>query len=97
MIPFVEERAHHRSPHGDRCRGRVATGTAYELPQGILRDLLDDFILVDDMEILQAMALLIEKAHTLAEGAGATPLAGAIKDKERLKGKKVALSSAAAM
>jgi threonine dehydratase len=69
----------------------MATATAYELTQGILRDLLDDFLLVDDGEIDRAIAMLIEKAHTLAEGAGAAPLAGAIKYREQIKGKKVAL------
>ena len=69
----------------------LATATGYELTQGILWDLLDDFLLVSDEEILQAIAILIEKAHTLAEGAGAAPLAGAIKYREEIKGKKVAL------
>ena len=54
-------------------------------------DLLDDFVLVSDEEILQAIDLLIEKAHTLAEGAGAAPLAGAIKYKDKIKSRKVAL------
>ena len=69
----------------------LATASGYELTQAILWDLLDDFILVDDSEILRAIALLIEKAHTLAEAAGAAPLAGAIKYKEGIRGKKVAL------
>ena len=51
--------------------------------------LLDDFILVSDDEIRQSICLLIEKAHTLAEGAGATALAGACKFQSQLKGKKV--------
>ena len=69
----------------------LATGMGYDLTQGILWDLLDDFLLVADREIIQAVAILIEKAHTLAEGAGAASLAGAIKYMEELKGKKVAL------
>ena len=35
---------------------------------------------------------MVEKAHTLAEGAGATALAGAIKYPEKVKGKKVAIT-----
>ena len=69
----------------------IATGVGYELPQVIIRHRLDDFILVSDEQIREAMALLIEKAHTLAEGAGATATAGALKEKDRLKGKKVAI------
>ncbi len=69
----------------------IATGAGYELPQVIMRRRLDDFILVSDDEIRRAMALLIEKAHTLAEGAGAAATAGAVKEKSRLRGKKVAI------
>ena len=56
-----------------------------------MRRRLDDFILVSDDEIRRAMALLIEKAHTLAEGAGAAATAGAVKEKSRLQGKRVAI------
>ena len=62
-----------------------------EIPFRIMRDLLDDFVAVDDSEIRQAISLLLEKTHNLAEGAGATPLAAALKLKDRLKGKKVVL------
>ena len=69
----------------------VATGTGYELPQTIVRHLLDDFILVSDDEIRWAIGLLIEKAHTMAEGAGAAATAGAVKARHQLTGKKVAI------
>ena len=69
----------------------LATQTGYELPQSIIWDLLDDFLLVSDEEIACAIAILIEKAHTLAEEAGAAALAGAIKMKDELKGKRVAV------
>lgn len=62
-----------------------------EVPFRIMSELMDDFVAVDDDEIRQAMALMLEKTHNLAEGAGATPLAAALKLKERLRGKKVAL------
>ena len=70
----------------------VATGSGYELAQTIIRDLLDDFLLVSDEDIRRAIGTLVEKAHTLAEGAGATALAGAIKHPEKVKGKKVAIT-----
>ena len=69
----------------------LATGTGYELTQGILRELLDDFVLVSDDEMDRAIVLLLEKAHSLTEHAGAAPLAGALKVKEHLHGKRVAL------
>ena len=69
----------------------LATGRGYALPQGILRDLLDDFVLVSDEEMEQAIVLHLENTHNLTEHAGAASLAGALKMKDRLRGKKVAL------
>lgn len=70
----------------------IATMNGYELPQRIIRHALDDFVLVSDEEIMHAMGLLIEKAHTMAEGAGAVATAGALKQKEDLRGKKVSIT-----
>ena len=69
----------------------LATRTAFELPQRILSDLLDDFVLVSDAEIRKAVALMIEKTRNLVEPAGAASLAAALGMKERLAGRKVAL------
>ena len=70
----------------------VATQSGYELPQRIMREMLDDFFLVSDDDIRRAIGLLVEKAHTLAEPAGATAVAGAVKYAEQLKGKKVSIT-----
>ena len=70
----------------------LATASGYELPQAILKEHLDDFVLVSDDEIRCAIGLLIEKAHTLAEGAGAAATAGAVKIGKSLKGKKVSIT-----
>ena len=70
----------------------LATKVGYELPQSILRQHLDDFFLVSDDEIRRAIGLLIEKGHTLAEGAGAVALAGAVKNRDQLQGKKVSVT-----
>ena len=69
----------------------LATGTAFELPQTILWEWLDDFILVSDQEIQQAMVWMIERAHTLTEAAGAATLAAAYRLREELRGKKVGI------
>lgn len=69
----------------------VATRVPFENTQRILRQYLDDFILVDDHEIKAAIRLLLEHTHNLAEGAGAVSLAAALKLKERLAGRKVAI------
>jgi len=69
----------------------LATGTAFSLPQVILWEHLDDFMLLPDGEIMRAMVWMIERAHTLAEAAGSAPLAAAFHLREELKGKKVGL------
>src|SRR5260370_24207726 len=71
----------------------LATRTAFDLPQRILRDMLDDFVLVTDDDLLAATAVMIEKTRTLVEPAGAAPLAAALSPavKARLAGRSVAL------
>ena len=55
--------------------------------------MLADFVLVDDAEIRRAAALMLERTRTLVEPAGAAPLAAAIKLRDRLQGRRVALVS----
>src|SRR6266550_2603843 len=67
----------------------LATRVPFELTNRILWDLLDDFVLVTDEEINDAIRLLAQHAKQVAEGAGAASLAAAIKLRDRLRGKKV--------
>lgn len=71
----------------------LATGTAFALPQQIMREMLSDFVLVDDAELLRATRLMVEKTRTLVEPAGAAPLAAALSPQlnPRLQGRRVAL------
>ncbi|MGD9894425.1 MAG: pyridoxal-phosphate dependent enzyme, partial [Dehalococcoidia bacterium] len=69
----------------------LATRAGFDLPQSILWEMLDDFVVVSDDEMRAAVRLMIEKAHTLAEGAGAAPLAAAISLGDRLAGRRIAL------
>lgn len=69
----------------------LSTRTAFELPQRIMRDKLDDFLLVPDREILAAIRMMVEGTRTLVEAAGAAALAGALSIRERLGGKRVCL------
>jgi threonine dehydratase len=69
----------------------LATGSAYELPQEILRRQLDDFVLVDDADLKAAIVHYAERCHLLAEHAGAAALAGALKLGSEIRGKKVGL------
>ena len=69
----------------------LATQIGYELTQEILRKYLADFVLVSEDAMVQAILLILEHVRNLAEDAGASPLAAALKIKDRLRGKKVAL------
>ena len=69
----------------------LATRVPFELPQQILWDDLDDFVLVSEDEIRTATRLMIEGTRNLVEPAGAAPLAAAIRLREQLEGQRVAL------
>ncbi len=70
----------------------IATAEGYELPQQIMRHRLHDFVLVSDDDVRRAVAMLVEKAHTLSEGAGATALAGAVRYPKLVRGKTVSIT-----
>lgn len=67
----------------------LATRVPFELTNRILWDLLDDFVLVSDNEINEAIRLLAQHGKQVAEGAGAASLAAAIKLRDQLQGQKV--------
>ena len=69
----------------------LATRTAFELPQQILRDLLDDFVLVSDAELAQATRLMIEKTRNLVEPSGAAALAAVLADPARFADRDVTI------
>jgi threonine dehydratase len=69
----------------------LATRVAFDLPQAVLGRYLDDFVLVSEDELGQAVLWMLEHTHNLAEGAGAAALAGAVKIQDQLQGKKVVL------
>ena len=52
---------------------RVAESGARTFP--VLRDVVDEIVLVTEDEIADAILLLLERKHVVAEGAGAAPLA----------------------
>jgi len=69
----------------------LATGSAFEMPQAIMWERLKEFELVSEEEMKCAMIWMIERAHTLAEAAGAAPLALAYRMRDELAGKKIGL------
>jgi threonine dehydratase len=69
----------------------LATRTAFELPQRIMRELLDDFVLVSEDALKSATRLMIEKTRNLVEPAGAAALAAVLATPQRFAGRKVAI------
>ena len=75
--------------HADTIAEGLATSKAYELPFMILKDKIDDIILVTDEEIKRAMKILLEVEGQVVEPAGAAAMAAAYKIRNRLKGERV--------
>jgi threonine dehydratase len=69
----------------------IAVGTPGEITQAIVREMVDDLVLVDEGDIEQAIVMLLEIEKTLVEGAGAAGLAAVLKYPERFAGQKVGL------
>ncbi|MCU0763001.1 MAG: threonine ammonia-lyase [Hydrogenophaga sp.] len=69
----------------------IAVGTPGTLTQEVIRDKVDDLLLVDEGDIEQAIVMLLEIEKTLVEGAGAAGLAALIKHPQRFAGKRVGL------
>lgn len=73
----------------------IAEGIAVKAPGSItlaiIRDKVDDVVLVDESDIEQALLMLLEIEKTLAEGAGAASLAALLRHPDRFRGKQVGL------
>lgn len=73
----------------------IADGMACRVPDddamAIMRENVDHMVPVSDEEIREAMRIYFSSTHNLVEGAGAASLAAALKEKDRLRGQRVAL------
>ena len=67
----------------------LATRVPAELTLGIMRELMDDAILVSEDDMFRAAALILKHTHNLPEGAGSAAVAAAMTHRERFAGKKV--------
>jgi threonine dehydratase len=63
-----------------------------EEPLALMRCEVDDVVAVTDDEVAAAMRALFSDTHNAAEGAGAAPLAAALQQRERWRGKTVGLT-----
>jgi len=69
----------------------IAVRRAGDRTLPMVQKYVDDIVTVDDEEIANAILLLLEREKTLAEGAGAAPIAALLNRKIPLSGKRVAL------
>jgi threonine dehydratase len=67
----------------------MATRVPAELTLAIMRQHVHDMVLVSDDELREAIRLLLQRTHNLAEGAGAASTAAAFKLRDQLAGKTV--------
>ncbi len=69
----------------------IAVGTPGILTTEVIRQRVDDMLLVDEADLEHALVMLLEVEKTLVEGAGAAGLAALLKYPERFRGKRVGL------
>jgi threonine dehydratase len=73
----------------------IAEGIAVKEPGALTRPIIEknvaEILLVDEGDIEEAIVMLLEIEKTVAEGAGAAPLAALMKNRERMRGKRVGL------
>jgi len=79
---------------------KLADGMACRRPDeealGFMLDNVDHVTRVSEAEIADAMRLFFTATHNVTEGAGAAPLAAALKEAKQLQGKRVALIASGA-
>jgi threonine dehydratase len=69
----------------------IAVRRAGERTLPLVQKYVDDIVTVDEEEIANAILFLLEREKTVAEGAGAAPVAALLQRKTPLAGKKVAV------
>ena len=67
----------------------MATRVTFDLTFGILKQHLDDFVLLTEEELAAGVRMAIQTTHNLVEGAGAGAIAAVHKLREQLRGQKV--------
>jgi threonine dehydratase len=76
---------------GDTLAEGIAVKAPGRITQGMVRELVDDIVLVGEPELERAVSLLINIEKTVVEGAGAAGLAAALKERGKLAGRTLGL------
>ena len=80
-----------RDVGGNTLAEGIAVREAGAITRQIVRDLVDDVVLVDERTLERALSLIINEQKLLVEGAGAAGLAAVMADPKRFEGKTVGL------
>ncbi len=81
----------HRDAGGSTLAEGIAVKDAGALTREIVRDTVDDIVLVDERTLERALSMVMMEQKLLVEGAGAAGLAAILADPARFKGKTVGL------
>jgi threonine dehydratase len=80
-----------RPSSGDTIAEGIAVKKPGEITSAILRQVVDEILLVPERDMETAVSLFLQIEKTVAEGAGAAALAALLTHPERLRGRKVGL------
>ena len=80
-----------REVGGNTLAEGIAVKEAGALTRRIVKDLVDDIILIEERPLERALSLIMNEQKLLVEGAGAMGLAAVYDDPERFKGRTVGL------
>ena len=91
FYPSMYQALHNLTPNsgGQTLADGIAVKNPGQITRAIIKELVEEIILVDETAIETAIATLAEKQKLVAEGAGAAGLAALLAHPQRFKGKKV--------
>ena len=74
---------------GDTLADGIAVKKPGKITSGIIKDHVDDILLINEFELEKAISSLFENERIVAEGAGAAGVAAIMKNKDKFSSKKV--------
>ena len=80
-----------RTDRADTFAEGVATRMPYAMTLATLQAGLTGFVTVTDAEVAEAIRVILKLTHNLVEGAGALGVAGSVKLRDQLRGKRVGI------
>ncbi|MDY7097423.1 MAG: threonine ammonia-lyase [Pseudomonadota bacterium] len=88
---FARMKGEERDCGGDTLADGIAVKRPGEFTAQVIKQLVDDILLVEEPALEKAVALLLQIEKTVVEGAGAAGLAAVLANPDRFKGKTIGL------